>query len=109
MKKPNDGVEWSDRELEECKSWVLEDRTMQYLESKIYLSVCLSVCLSDVISFYVSFYKLFYLSCLFVCLSTPVYTTSQKFLNSKILFLFLKKSLLLTNPAFISFKTQQKQ
>ncbi len=30
-----------------------------------------------------------------------IYTTSQKFLNSKILIFFLKKSLLLTKPAFI--------
>ncbi len=36
------------------------------------------------------------------------YTTSQKFLNSKIL-VFLKKSLLLTKPAFIWSKVQQKQ
>ncbi len=37
------------------------------------------------------------------------YTTSQKFLNSKILMFLLKNSLLLTKPAFIWSKIQQKQ
>ncbi len=38
-----------------------------------------------------------------------IYTTSQKFLNSKIFNVFLKNSLLLTKPAFIWSKIQQKQ
>ncbi len=35
--------------------------------------------------------------------------SSQKFSNSKVFNVFLKKSLLLTNPAFIWSKVQQKQ
>ncbi len=38
-----------------------------------------------------------------------IYIISQKFVNSKILYVFLKKSLLLTKPAFILSKVQQKQ
>ncbi len=37
------------------------------------------------------------------------YTISQKFLNSKIFNVFLKNALLLTKPAFIWYKIQQKQ
>ncbi len=37
-----------------------------------------------------------------------IYTTSQKLLNSRI-FIFLKKFLLLTKPAFIWSKVQHKQ
>ncbi len=38
-----------------------------------------------------------------------IYTTSQKFLNSKIFYVFLKKTFLLTKPAFIWYNIQQKQ
>ncbi len=39
-----------------------------------------------------------------------IYTTIQKFLNSKLfLIIFLKKSLLFTKPVFVWAKIQQKQ
>ncbi len=38
-----------------------------------------------------------------------MYITSQKFLDSKIFYVFLKNYLLLTKPAFIWSKIQQKQ
>ncbi len=39
-------------------------------------------------------------------LKINIFTTSQKFLNSKIFYVFLKNSLLLTKPAFIWSKSE---
>lgn len=55
VEEHSDEVEWSDREVEQCKSLELEDRVMQYIvEQKKSVFVCLLREEQTLIHFYLS-------------------------------------------------------